>query len=78
MTRAKSRPYMVDDVRFVYKNYSDMSAVEIANQLGISKTQVSKIVTELRKYGVELPKKKRENPVDVFLKEELKEQQESG
>lgn len=71
MTRTKSRPYIVDDVRYIYKNYTNMTAVEIADELGISKAQVSKIVTELRKQGVDLPKKKRENPVEIFVREEL-------
>jgi uncharacterized membrane protein len=70
MTRTKSRPYTVDDVRYIYNNYTNRTAVEIAEQLGISKTQVSKIVTELRKQGVDLPKKKRENPVEIFIREE--------
>jgi DNA-binding transcriptional regulator LsrR (DeoR family) len=71
MTRTKSRPYTVDDVRYVYKNYTNMTAVEISDELGISKAQVSKIVTELRKQGVDLPKKRRENPVEIFVREEL-------
>ena len=70
MTRTKSRPYTVDDVRYIYKNYTNMTAVEIADELGISKAQVSKIVTELRKHGVDLPKKKRDNPVEIFIREE--------
>jgi DNA-binding transcriptional regulator GbsR (MarR family) len=70
MTRTKSRPYTVDDVRYIYKNYTNMTAVEIADELGISKAQVSKIVTELRRQGVDLPKKKRENPVEIFIREE--------
>jgi DNA-binding transcriptional regulator GbsR (MarR family) len=70
MTRTKSRPYTVDDVRYIYKNYTNMTAVEIADKLGISKAQVSKIVTELRRQGVDLPKKKRENPVEIFIREE--------
>ena len=70
MTRTKSRPYTVDDVRYIYKNYTNMTAVEIADELGISKAQVSKIVTELRGQGVDLPKKKRENPVEIFIREE--------
>jgi uncharacterized membrane protein len=47
-----------------------MTAAEIADELGISKAQVSKIVTELRRQGVDLPKKKRENPVEIFIREE--------
>ena len=70
MTRTKSRPYTVDDVRYIYKNYTNMTAAEIADELGISKAQVSKIVTELRRQGVDLPKKKRENPVEIFIREE--------
>ncbi|MCK4605074.1 MAG: MarR family transcriptional regulator [Deltaproteobacteria bacterium] len=70
MTRTKSRPYAVDDVRYIYKNYTNMTAAEIADELGISKAQVSKIVTELRRQGVDLPKKKRENPVEIFIREE--------
>ncbi len=72
MTRTKSRPYTVDDVRYIYNNYSNMTAGEITEELGISKAQVSKIVTELRKLGVEIQKKKRKDPVEVFVREDLK------
>jgi transposase len=67
----RSRPYNVEDVRFVKENYSKMTATEIATKLGISKFQVSKIVGELRKH-IELPKKnlQRPNPILLFLKEE--------
>jgi transposase len=72
MARKRSRPYTVEDVEFVYKNYANMTASEIAEELGISKFQVSKIVSELRSYGVDMPKKtaKRANPVEQFLKKE--------
>jgi len=71
--RKRSRPVALDDVRFVYENYAKMSATEIAEKLGISKFQVSKIVNELRKRGVPVPKKlaKRGNVYDQFV-EELK------
>jgi transposase len=68
--RKRSRPATLDDVKFVYENYSKMSASEM---LGISKFQVTKIVNELRKRGVPVPKKvvKRGNIYDQFV-EELK------
>ncbi len=71
MARKRSRPVTKEDVKFVYENYLKMSAAEIAEKLGISKFQVMKIVTELRKRGVNIPKKvgKRENPIDAFVKE---------
>ncbi|MCI4454979.1 MAG: MarR family transcriptional regulator [Thermodesulfobacterium sp.] len=71
--RKRSRPATLDDVKFVYENYSKMSASEIAEKLGISKFQVTKIVNELRKRGVPIPKKvvKRGNIYDQFV-EELK------
>lgn len=71
MARKRSRPVTKEDVKFVYENYHKMSAAEIAEKLGISKFQVMKIVTELRKRGVNIPKKvgKRENPIDAFVKE---------
>ena len=72
MTRSKSRPYTVEDVRYIYNNYSNMTAGEIAEELGISRAQVSKVVTELRKVGVDLKKKRRENPIEVFMREDLK------
>ncbi len=70
MTRKRSRPYTEDDVAFVHKHYADMTAAQIGEELGISKFQVSKIVTELRKIGVEMPKKtaKRDNPVELYVK----------
>ncbi|OEU49573.1 MAG: hypothetical protein BA861_08690 [Desulfobacterales bacterium S3730MH5] len=69
--KKRSRPYVVDDVRFVHKNYSEMTAFEIAEKLGISRFQVSKIVSELRKH-IDLPKKtvRRPNPILKFLEEE--------
>ena len=69
--RKRSRPYTVDDVRYVYDNYANMTAAEIAENLGISKFQVSKIVSELRKH-IDLPKKtvRRPNPILLFLEEE--------
>ncbi len=69
--RKRSRPVTKEDVKFVYENYLKMSAAEIAEKLGISKFQVMKIVTELRKRGVDIPKKvgRRENPVEAFVKE---------
>ncbi|MGB9761650.1 MAG: winged helix-turn-helix transcriptional regulator [Caldimicrobium sp.] len=71
--RKRSRVITMDDVRFVYENYAKMSASEIAEKLGISKFQVNKIVNELRKRGVEIPKKigKKINVYDAFV-EELK------
>ncbi len=74
MARKRSRPVTKEDVKYVYENYLKMSAAEIAEKLGISKFQVMKIVTELRKRGVNIPKKvgRRENPIDAFVKE-LKE-----
>jgi len=72
--RKRSRPIIKDDVKFVYENYLNMTSTEIAEKLGISKFQVMKIVSELRKRGINLPKKvgRRENPIDAFIKE-LKE-----
>ncbi len=68
--RKRSRPYTADDVAFVHENYAQMTASEIAEHLGISKFQVSKIVSELRKY-IDLPKKtvRRPNPILVYLEE---------
>jgi len=69
MPRKRSRPYNSDDVEFIHKNYAAMTAAEIAEKLGISKFQVSKIVSELRKH-IDLPKKtaKRPNPIVEYLK----------
>jgi len=69
--RKRSMSYNVDDVRYVHKHYAEMTASEIADKLGISRFQVSKIVSELRKH-VDLPKKtvRRPNPILKFLEEE--------
>ena len=68
MARKRSRPYTTEDVEFIHKNYAKMTAAHIAEKLGISKFQVSKIVSELRKH-IDLPKKtaKRPNPILVYL-----------
>ena len=70
MARKRSRPYNENDVAFVHKHYVEMTAAQIGEELGISKFQVSKIVTELRKIGVDMPKKtaKRDNPVELYVK----------
>lgn len=67
--RKKSRFITVNDVKFVYENYANMSASEIAEKLGISKFQVNKIVNELRKRGINIPRKigKKNNVYDQFL-----------
>lgn len=69
MARKRSRPYTTEDVEFIHKNYAEKTAAAIAEELGISKFQVSKIVSELRKH-IDLPKKtaKRPNPILVYLK----------
>jgi len=71
--RKRGRIITIEDVKFVYENYANMTAPEIAEKLGISRFQVNKIVTELRKRGVDIPKKlrKRINVYDRFV-EELK------
>ncbi len=70
MAGKRSRPYTKEDVEFVYENYAKMTSSEIAEELGISKFQVSKIVSELRKH-TDFPKKtvRRPNPVLQFLEE---------
>ena len=40
MAGKRSRPYTIDDVEFVCDNYTQMTASEIADKLGISKFQV--------------------------------------
>jgi DNA-binding transcriptional regulator GbsR (MarR family) len=69
MAGKRHRQYNADDVKFVHENYLKMTATEIAGKLGISKFQVSKVVSELRKY-IDLPKKtvRRENPIVKYLK----------
>lgn len=74
--RKRSRMLTLDDVRFIYENYATMTSTEIAERLGISKFQVNKAVNELRKKGVEIPRKggRKGNVYDVFI-EELKRKQ---
>ncbi|QER41387.1 MarR family transcriptional regulator [Thermodesulfobacterium sp. TA1] len=76
--RKRSRFITVDDVKFVYENYAKMSASEIAEVLGISKFQVNKIVNELRKRGINVPKKigRKVNVYDQFI-EMLKKEKKS-
>lgn len=71
MPGKRSRLYTADDVRFVRENYAIMTASQIAEKLGISKFQVSKIVNELRQY-IDLPKKTatRINPILQYLEQE--------
>lgn len=73
MARKRSRMITKEDVRFIHQNYSKMTAQEIAENLGISVLQVRKVVTMLRKRGVDIPRKVgfRRNPIDEYV-EELK------
>ncbi len=73
--KRRGRTVNLEDVRFVYENYANMSASEIAEVLGISKFQVNKIVNELRKRGINVPRKigKKINVYDKFVEELRKE-----
>ncbi len=73
--KKRGRIITIEDVRFVYENYVNMSATEIADKLGISKFQVNKIVNELRKRGINVPRKigKKINVYDKFVDELRKE-----
>ena len=70
VTRKKrSRFITKEDVKFIYNNYLKMTSTEIAERLGISRFQVMKVVSELRKRGVNIPYKvvKGKNPIDEFV-----------
>lgn len=74
--RKRSRAVTLEDVRFIHENYMLMTASQIAEKLGISKFQVNKVISELRKRGIDIPKKagRRGNVYDMFV-EELKAKQ---
>jgi|GEM_PF-5280432 len=67
--RTRSRRFTEKDVEFVHKSYSTMTAAEIAETKKLSLFQVNKIVADLRKNGIELPRKtpKRINPVKAYI-----------
>ena len=66
----RNKRHTTEDIRYVYKNYSNMRVAQIADTLGISKAQVFRIASELRKH-VNLPKKKkRDSSMLKFLQEE--------
>ena len=70
MARERHRNITKDDVRFVYENYAEMTNKEMADKLGLSVFQINKIITGLRKRGVDLPKRRRTNNVfDEFVSE---------
>ncbi len=73
--RKRGRRVTLEDVRFVYENYAHMSVSQICDKIGISKFQVNKIVYELRKRGIQIPKKvgRKVNVYDAFV-EELRKQ----
>ena len=71
MQRKKSRPFTVADVRYVYKHYPHMTAQEISDEIEISRYQVNRIVSELRKHGV-IIKKRRKSPTEHYIKKLLK------
>ena len=66
----RNKRYTAEDIRYVYKNYSNMRATQIADTLGISRNQVFRIASQLRKH-VNLPKKRRrDSSMLKFLQEE--------
>ncbi len=69
MTQKRSRRFTVKDVQFVHKNYAEMTAAEIASARKLSLFQINKIVSDLRKSGIDLPRKtpKRVNPVKAYI-----------
>jgi len=69
MAQKKSRRFTVKDVEYVHKNYAEKTAAEIATARKLSLFQINKIVSDLRKAGVDLPKKKvkRVNPVKQYV-----------
>ncbi len=71
MARKRNRPYTKEDVKFVHEHYAEMTSQELAEARGLTKFQVAKIVTELRKNGVKLPKKvtKRKSAVEQYVEE---------
>jgi hypothetical protein len=69
-TKKRSKPekkYDVEDVDFVYRHYTQMSATQIAEERGLAKFQVQQIVTNLRKAGADLPKKTSTNIIQDYV-----------
>ena len=69
MAQKRSRRLNVKDVEYVHKNYAEMTAGELAKARKLSLFQINKIVSDLRKAGVNLPKKTRKkiNPVSAYV-----------
>ncbi|MBI5141512.1 MAG: MarR family transcriptional regulator [Nitrospirae bacterium] len=67
--KTRSRRFTEKDVEFVHTSYSAMTAAEIAAARKLSLFQVNKIVADLRKNGIDLPRKtpKRINPVKAYI-----------
>lgn len=55
--RTRNRRINIDDIKFVHKNYAKMTAMDVAAARAITLFQVNKIVADLRRNGVEIPKK---------------------
>lgn len=69
MVQKRSRRFTIKDVQFVHKNYAEMTAAEIASARKLSLFQINKIVSDLRKSGIDMPRKtpKRVNPVKAYI-----------
>jgi hypothetical protein len=61
------KEYDIDDVGFVFHNYSSMSANEIATKRGLARFQVNQIVNGLRKAGAKVPKKSQKQIIAEFV-----------
>jgi len=66
-TRNKTNPYNIEDVDFVFHNYADMSATEIAKERNLATFQVTQIVNGLRTAGAPLPKKTRKSLIAEYV-----------
>lgn len=62
-----ARKYTTQDVDFVYKNYTQMTATQIAEERDLARFQVQQIVTNLRKAGADVPKKTSINIIQDYV-----------
>ncbi len=62
-----AKEYDINDVDFTFKNYSQMTATQIAKERDLALFQVNQIVSGLRKAGAKLPKKTQRDIIGEYV-----------
>ena len=61
------RSITIDDVKVVYDEYHDKTALQLSDERGLAKSQITTIITNLRKAGMTPKKKSGKQIIEEFV-----------